>query len=111
MKSLRQYAMPMLVAAALGLGFVGCTEDTPHNVPSDARLNAAGKDFVTATAPHTGMVYVYDKGHDRIIYSGKVDRGDTVSVDPDHDRVRVNDQTVFEKGLHTGDRHEIYFTP
>ena len=64
---------------------------------------------VAYTATHDGTAYVYDVGADRIVWSGPVDAGNTITVDPSADRVMVGNRVAAEKLLHSGHQHRVFF--
>jgi hypothetical protein len=110
MRHVRQFA----IAAAVGvsaLAFVGCANERPMEVPANARMTTEGNGKLTLMAPEDGTVYVYDVPADRIVYSGKVEKGQTLSLDPDKDQVMLNGRVVTERVLDRGHMHRIFFQP
>lgn len=102
------------MAAAVGvsaMAFVGCAHERPMEVPANARLTTEGNGKLAMMAPDDGTVYVYDVPADRIVYSGKVEKGQTVALDPDKDQVMINGRVATERVLHRGRQHRIFFQP
>jgi hypothetical protein len=46
-----------------------------------------------------------------MVYSGKVERGDSVRVDPDKNRIMLNDRIVRDEDLRSNDTRRIFFEP
>ena len=75
----------------------------------DAEIVSEGEDNLTFRAPSDGMVYVYEKNNDKVLYSGKVDRGDTLRLDADKRHLTLNGDPVSERNLAIGSDHVIRF--
>ncbi|HEX8524373.1 MAG TPA: hypothetical protein VF669_19110 [Tepidisphaeraceae bacterium] len=103
--------IPRLAAPVLGLGLalgvVGCA-DRHHDVPEDAVTLRDAKGGLTAHANHTGNVYVYDESAKKMIYSGQVNDGDSISVEPTADRIVVNGKTVSQQELDNNHRFRVF---
>jgi hypothetical protein len=78
-------------------------------VPSEARIVEEGDGPLSYTAAADGTVYVQDAKERRTIVSRRVDRGDRVRIEFDADRVRVNDDTIYDGNLERDHEHRIYF--
>ena len=89
----------------------GCAAERPESVPADARSVArqSGNNPVNFTAPHDGMVYVYDRSANQMVYSGRVQRGETLELDPRHDKVRLEGRPVLEKDLRDLNEYQVWF--
>ena len=109
MNSLRHIASASLLCAATTVFISGCGGEHPSDIPSAATMATEGEGKLTYAAPADGMVYVYDDTTDRLIYSGKVDRGQSVVVSPKDDRVTVDGRTAYEGRLPSGDSRRLYF--
>ena len=105
---LSQFAAPAIVGAALFAG-AGCASDRPDEVPANATMISEGTKNIIATAPHDGEVYVWDKTADKMVYSGKVARGDSVRVDAKHNKVFFNDKLAVEKDLTDDHNYRVFF--
>jgi hypothetical protein len=102
----------MAAAAVLGLATLsgGCaSDDHPKQIPLAANMVSEGRTSVAYTGVNDGVAYVYDTRDDRVVWSGPVQRGQTVRVDMDNDRVLVGDRLAAEKVLRSGHDHQIYF--
>jgi hypothetical protein len=90
----------------------GCAnEDRPRDIPPTAQLMTEGSGELAYKAPHDGTIYVYDTRDDRLIYSGKVEHGQLVTVNPKSDAVSLDSKKVFEGNLRGGNNRTIYFEP
>jgi hypothetical protein len=96
-------------SAALVFALVGCASENPHDVPGNARLVAEGTGRLAYQAPTHGMIYIYDDAHHQMIYSGNVERNQTVSIDPDRNRIMLDGAVASERNIARGDRHRVYF--
>ena len=111
MKALRHIASVAIVSAASAVFLPGCGSDMPTQIPSDASLKSEGQGRLTFTAPDDGMVYLYDAHSDRLMYSGKVNRGQVLSVDVDNDRLMLDNKMLMEERLPRANERRIYFEP
>ena len=102
------WKMILSLAAASFLA-VGCAAERHTEIPASAIVVTEGNKTLSYTAPSAGRAYVFDSQHDRMIYSGDLERGQSVTVDIEKDKVTVDGRTVFEKGLHKGESHKIFF--
>ena len=83
-----------------------------RDIPSSARLVAedrAGKiDFV---APDDGEVFVEDNSANKLLYSGKINRGEHVRVDPIKDKLMINSQVVRDQKIRDLNEVRVFFKP
>jgi len=101
----------MLAAISLApLAVAGCGSSRPADVPKSAALKTAGNDRVVYVAEDNGQVWVANHGTDDILYSGHMQRGDRLVLDPANNRLTVNDMTVAHRDIGHRDR-DIYFEP
>ena len=109
MYALRHFAAPV-AALCIGAGVIGCSsEPTAEQVPVNAQLLVQGDQQLTYTAQRDGEIFVYDSNDKKLLYSGKIEKGQTITIDPDEDQILVNNRLVLEKDIHAGNRHRIYF--
>ena len=89
----------------------GCAPERPESVPADARSVAkqSGNNPVNFTAPRDGTVYVYDRSASRMVYSGRVQQGETLELDPRRDNVRLEGRVVLEKDLRDLNEYQVWF--
>jgi hypothetical protein len=80
----------------------------PGDVPSAANIRAEGNQRVTYTADSGGTVWVTDADHNTVLYSGRVNRGDTVVVDPTQNALTLNGSKVFDRDI-PHDNLRIFF--
>ena len=109
MTAVRHIALPVWVAAVLLFG--GCTYDRHPEIPSDARMLTEGDKVLSQSFQEPGTVYVFDRNTNNMIYAGHVDAGQTIMVDPEHNRISLDGRTVYDKGLSGGDTRRIFFEP
>jgi hypothetical protein len=111
MYAFRHFAAPA-AALCIAAGVVGCSSDPkPEQVPASAQMRVQGDQDLAYTAPSDGEVYVYDASARKLLYSGHVERGQNVTIDPDEDKIMIDGKLALEKDIHAGNRHRIYFTP
>lgn len=111
MNSFRHLVAPVAVLC-LGAGVIGCSsEPKAEQIPAGARMAMQGDQQLVYPAPQDGTVYIYDADDRTLIYSGKVEKGQSITVDPDADTVMIDTRLVLEKDIHAGNRHRIYFQP
>jgi hypothetical protein len=91
---------------------VGCAPQRgAEAVPPSAQLLASGENgMLTATPQVAGTVYVYDATSNRLIYSGQVQAGDKIVVDPGASLVTINAVTVSEPHLFADHEYMIKFS-
>jgi hypothetical protein len=111
MNALRHFAAPV-AALCIGVGVIGCSsEPKAEQVPPGAQLLVQGDQHLSYTAQRSGEVFVYDADGRKLLYRGKVEKGQTITVDPDADKILVDGKLALEKDIHAGNRHRIYFQP
>lgn len=118
---LRHNAAASLAACLLISTMTGCSvfgddkssdrdrPDRGDRIPGAARVVEEGRGELSYTATEDGTVYVQDAKTKETIVSRRVDRGDRVRVQFDEDRVRVDDETVYDGNLERDNGHRIYF--
>ena len=112
MLSFRHIVTASVAGAALSLGVIGCQpEARPEFIPSTAQIMDSGNGAMHYTASDDGTVYVYDQPANKLVWSGKVRKGEAVDVDPIKNQVMAHGNIVTMKTLNNGDRNDIYFVP
>ena len=119
--------------SVIGVGLIGCSEsdhdhdrDNNHNydrvssrtpdtydiagLPRGAQVLDSGNGPVSVRAPDRGMAYLVDQDSGRLIWSGRIDRGERLTVDPDNDRASLNGRVIYDRNLERKHRHAIYFS-
>ena len=103
------------LSAFLGLGLAvgGCAKDRHEAIPPSANLVSEAEGDIKYTAPQDGEIYVYDRAEDELIYSGRIRKGETLSLEPedDEDKIRIETQVVSTEDLKEGNKHRIFFKP
>jgi hypothetical protein len=109
MVTLRTASIALL--GSLALLAAGCAE-RHRDIPSSAQLVAedrTGKiDFV---APDDGDIYVEDNSSNKLLYSGKINRGEHVRIDPMKDKLMINDQVVRDQKIRDLNEVRVFFKP
>ena len=85
------------------------SSDRPNRIPRFADVVKEDGGKLRWRADLDGTIYLYDKSADAIRYTGPVRRGDEVMVQPNDDRVSINDRTVGTENLHRDAFHQLYF--
>ena len=104
-------AIPALLGLTFALG--GCAKDRHEAIPETAMTVSEAAGDIKYTAPDDGEVYVYDQAQDELIYSGRIRKGETLSLEPedDEDKIRIDSQVVSTKDLKEGNKHKVFFRP
>jgi hypothetical protein len=102
------FAAPVVLSAGLLVGMTGCAHDR-GDVPLNAREIGEGTETVSYTAPRDGTVYVKDDTAHKIVYSGKLEKGQMVKVDAKDNKVLVDGRTVTERDLVNDHKYRLYF--
>src|SRR4051812_199205 len=103
---LSHFAAPAIVGAAL---FVGGCANHDRDMPGHAQMLSEGRETVSATAPHDGTVYVYDDTSHKNVYTGRVNKGDSIKLDAKDNRVMLNNNAALNQDLVNDHRYQIYF--
>ena len=110
MFTIRPIARACIAGAALSFGVIGCqSEQRPEFIPSTAQIMDSGNGKIHYTASDDGTVYVYDQPANKLVWSGKVLKGEAVDVDPIKNQVMANGAIVSLKTLNNGNRNDVYF--
>lgn len=88
----------------------GCSSDG-GSVPANAMLTAEGTRRLPYTTSAPGTLYVYDKTAGNLVYSGEVDAGRQILVDPDANRITADNEVLLEKKLISGHTYRVFFHP
>ena len=105
--------LPCASAALLTLAalLTGCAPERPESVPAHAQSVArqSGSSPVSFTAPDDGSAYVYDRSTQKMVYSGRLKRGETLELDPRRDGIRVDGKKVVETRLRDLNEYQVWF--
>ena len=107
MNATRKFAA--LSVVGLGLLAGGCASSDINEIPKTAAVMGDSRGDITWSAPHDGMVYVYDSSNNELVYSGQVNAGDSVNLNMGDKDVRINGRKVASDALIHDHRHQIYF--
>lgn len=80
-------------------------------IPRDANLVANGNDALTYTAASSGRVYVRDEKSGKVIYAGRVQGGQKLTIDPGRRGVAVDGRTVKGELDKKPREREVFFRP
>src|SRR5690242_13332267 len=105
----RAMILPASVLAAAML--CGCANDRHKDIPADARLVTEGDKTLSYQFEQPGTVYIFDTDTDKMVYSGKVDRGQSIHVDPTRDRIMPDDKVVRDEHMRANDTRRVFFEP
>jgi hypothetical protein len=111
MTRLRQFAVAAVCGTFLTVGLIGCTHDRPDSVGANATLAASGNHVLTYMAPQSGVVTVQDARSDDVVYSGRINKGESVVVDTEHDDITIGGRIVTQKHLDSLHEHRVFFEP
>jgi hypothetical protein len=109
---LRQFAVPAVLGLSMAVGstaLIGCSHDRDEMVPPSAMMSAEGDSRLSFRAPNDGTVYIYDTDANRLVYSGQVEKGQLLVLDPGQDELTLDGKTLTEKRIDRGDKHQIFF--
>ena len=79
------------------------------SIPGDAMLIQQGSGKFAFTATDDGAVYVRDPSTDRIVYEGRVSKGQRLEVDAPADQITLDGQKVKSVNLKPADTYQIFF--
>ncbi len=97
-----------IISAALLVGVAGCAETQPRQIPMSALQVGSGTGAVSYRTASHGIIYIYDKTWNQLVYSGEVRRDQLVALDPANGRLTIDSRVAVEKPLGTGDEYQIY---
>src|SRR5258708_33679833 len=106
MARLRQIAVAV-GSLSLFFGLAGCMPDRPDSISSNAVLETSGNQTLTWSASSAGNVTVFDRSTDKVVYGAKVNRGQSVNVDVDKNKILLDNEVVSENSLHLSDNYRI----
>jgi hypothetical protein len=106
----RWLLLPGMAVAAAGMSGCSTPARGEQAIPPSAQVLSSGQNgLVTATPNVAGTAYVYDASSNRLIYSGLVESGDKIVVDPGASLITINAVTVSEPHLFTDHEYMIKF--
>jgi hypothetical protein len=95
--------------ASDGSGSNDTTRSSTDEVPRTARLVKRDRGRLTYRVPDDGKLWVVEGENDRMIYTGRVRRGDEFELEPGRNRAFLNDRQVVDKDIKSDSGHRIYF--
>ena len=109
MRNINTLVLGMLGTVGLCLVAPGCASERNRDVPSDAPIVAQGEKTLTYRAPGEGTIYVYDKGGNAVLYSGRLQRDEVLQVDAMRDKILVDGRTVMDKQIRDHTPINVFF--
>lgn len=105
------YARAAGIVGSLGLCLMitGCAADRHEDIPKGTPMVAKGEKELIWQAPASGDVFVYDQTEGTMLYSGRVQRGDTLDIDAMDDRILLDGRTVMDKQIRDHNEIEVFF--
>jgi hypothetical protein len=84
----------------------------PSAVPSSASLVAEGRNRTEYTAADDGEVWIANADRNSLVYTGRIERGEHVVIDPDRKDLTINGRTVWsERRDLPADNYRVFFAP
>jgi hypothetical protein len=108
MSPLPRFISGSLAAAVLSLAVAGCQPERPDVVPTSAQMVISGR-TIHFMVPNDGTAYVYDKPAQRLLWSGRVLKGQSIDVDPQKNQIVVAGSVVANKLLSPSNETDLYF--
>lgn len=105
-------SLSLSLLLCLSLVVSGCATVEAHpEIPGAALMGSEGNGRLTYRAPEAGTIYVYNVPDKQTIYSGRVEAGEMVTVNPNDDRITVDGRIVSEQELDDDTIRRLYFKP
>jgi hypothetical protein len=106
----RQFVTASFASLALLFAMGGCSS-APQNIPSSAQKVGTSRSNISYMAPQDGTAYVYDHSGNKLLWSGKVSRGQQILADSQNNQIEVNGRVVSSHTMSPGAENELYFEP
>lgn len=88
----------------------GNEDEKPYDgIPRSADLVERDTGKIKFRAPSVGRIWIADHDKRRQIVAAQVRRGDNVVIEPDKDRIKVNDEIIYDRNLERKHVHDIFF--
>jgi len=108
-----QFIRVGLISGALNVGaisLIGCAPERHEAIPASANQVAEGGHQLSYTAPHDGMVYLYDHNDGKLLYSGIMKKGQKFEIDAGMpNRVTLDGKVLQDKTLTGGHDYRLFF--
>jgi hypothetical protein len=102
----------LLALSSLGMFLaVGCASDRHEAIPASANLVAQDQGKIDFVAPDDGEVFLEDRTANKLVYSGKLQQGERLTVEPHRDRVMVDGRMVQDQKIRDLDNLRVFFRP
>lgn len=88
----------------------GCQHERHTAIPPSAIIAGESNGrLLTYRAGDNGMVYLFNRNTDKLIYSGVLNKGEAIVVNKDKNQVLIDDRIISEGALRRGDTYRIFF--
>jgi hypothetical protein len=104
--------MIRIASASLLLLFAtltGCAGGGLKSLPGDAMLVQQGSGIVALTATDVGAVYVREDSSDRILYQGRLNKGQHLEVNAPNDQITLDGRKLKSLNLKPDTTYQIFF--
>jgi hypothetical protein len=88
--------------------FAGCAAGGLKSIPGEAMLVQQGTGKFGFTATEDGDLYIRDQAADRILYQGRINRGQRLEIDPPASQITLDGQRVKSLGLRPDATYQIF---
>lgn len=105
--ALRNASLITMSSLAFLVG-AGCAE-RHQAIPSTARLVAEDQGKLDFVAPSDGEVFVEDDSNNKLLYSGKIEEGERLAVDPMKDRLSIDGRIVRDQKIRDLNNLRVFF--
>jgi hypothetical protein len=79
-------------------------------IPRDAlRVHLEDPDHLRHKPDHDGRIYVFDEDADRVVYDGRLKRGENFVAEPGKDAVTIDGKRIGNANLNAKHHYRLYF--
>jgi hypothetical protein len=97
-----------LLVGACCASATGCSARARAGIPVEAERVAQAKGELVYQVPAGGEAYILDASDNKIVWSGHLREGETLTIQPEADRVAVDLQSVAEPDLDKDHRYTVF---
>ncbi len=98
-----------MAPAMMSTGIATPASTAPALIPAMADLRAEGNGKTDFTADNDGTVWVVDTTNGKLLYSGRMAKGDMLSLDPATARLTLNNRAAYDGTMGASDRYRVFF--
>jgi hypothetical protein len=97
---------------AVTAGDVERSAGAAKKLPADARVVDVGRGTsLSYEARDSGAIHLFDDTANTVVFSKRVTDGDRITVDPDKNRIEINNRQESDIDLASDHRFRLYFQP